>query len=88
MSARGRRAAARKRVLTSAAVSEARPQLERYVIWDARLIGFGLRVSPGGAKSFFIQYRTGEGRRTEPMNAHQVPRHPAAPRMTSRDWST
>ena len=65
VSARGRRASARKQVLTSTIVSEARPQPACYVIWDARLTGFGLRVSPGGTKSFFIQYRTGEGRRTD-----------------------
>ena len=76
MSARGRRAAARKRVLTSATVSEARPQPKRYVIWDARLTGFGLRVSPGGAKSFFIQYRAGEGRRTDANRKMTLGRFP------------
>ena len=61
----GRCRAARKQVLTVAVVSEAARQPAPYVIWDARLTGFGLRVSPGGAKSFFVQYRSGEGRRSD-----------------------
>ena len=63
--AKGLPASTRKQVLSSAAASRARPQLKPYVIWDVRLSGFGLRVSPGGTKSFFVQYRTGEGRRTD-----------------------
>ena len=65
MSARGKRVAARKRILTAEVVSRAEPLRKPYVVWDDRLTGFGLRVSPGGAKSFFVQYRTGEGKRTD-----------------------
>ncbi len=65
MSTRGRRGPSRKQVLTAPAASAATPESKSYVIWDARLTGFGLRVSPGGTKSFFIQYRTGEGRRSD-----------------------
>ena len=65
MSARGKRVAARKSALSSEVVSRAEPHRKPYVIWDDRLTGFGVRVSPGGVKSFFVQYRTGEGRRTD-----------------------
>ena len=65
MSVLGQRQSARKQVLTTAIVSEAKPQPAPYVIWDTRLTGFGLRVSPGGTKSFLVQYRAGEGRRTD-----------------------
>ena len=65
MSAQGKRVAARKGALTGESVSRAEPGGAPYVIWDDRLTGFGLRVSPGGTKAFFVQYRTGEGRRTD-----------------------
>ena len=65
MSAQGKRVAARKVALTGEAASRAEPGGAPYVIWDDRLTGFGLRVSPGGTKAFFVQYRTGEGRRTD-----------------------
>ena len=65
MSARSKRVAARKSALTREVVSRAEAHDAPYVIWDDRLTGFGVRVSPGGTKAFFVQYRTGEGRRTD-----------------------
>ena len=76
MSAAGKRVAARKRALTSELVSRAEPGSAPYVIWDDRLTGFGLRVSPGGAKAFFVQYRTGEGRRTDRNRKLTLGRYP------------
>ena len=35
-----------------------------------------MRVSPGGAKSFFVQYRTGEGRRTDRNRKLTLGRYP------------
>ena len=76
MSAAGKRVAARKRALTSELVSRAEPGAAPYVIWDDRLTGFGLRVSPGGAKAFFVQYRIGEGRRADRNRKLTLGRYP------------
>ena len=68
--------AARKSALTGEVVSRAEPLGAPYVIWDDRLTGFGVRVSPGGAKSFFVQYRTGEGRRSDRNRKLTLGRYP------------
>ena len=68
--------AARKGALTREVVSGAEPLETPYVIWDDRLTGFGVRVSPGGAKSFFVQFRTGEGRRTDRNRKLTLGRYP------------
>ena len=34
----------------------------RYTVWDTELTGFGLRVSPSGAKAYIARYRVGGGR--------------------------
>jgi hypothetical protein len=44
-------------------VDAARPAATRYILWDKRLKGFGLRFEPSGAKSYVIRYRSGGGRR-------------------------
>jgi len=48
--------------LTKRAVDAARPKATRYIIWDDDLTGFGLRVEPGGRKTFVARYRKGGGR--------------------------
>ena len=68
--------AARKSALTGELVSRAEPLGAPYVIWDDRLAGFGVRISPGGTKAFFVQYRTGEGRRTDRNRKLTLGRYP------------
>lgn len=43
--------------LTKQVVDAARPQAKDHFLWDDRVSGFGLRVTPGGKKSYILQYR-------------------------------
>ncbi len=48
--------------ITKRFVDAVRPGSKDYIIWDDHLKGFGLRVTPAGAKSYLVQYRAGRGR--------------------------
>lgn len=49
--------------LTKTAVENLKvPEGGQAFLWDSELRGFGVRVTSGGAKSFILQYRNGEGR--------------------------
>ena len=43
--------------LTQAAVNALKPASKQYDIFDAQVPGFGVRISPGGAKSYCMLYR-------------------------------
>jgi hypothetical protein len=45
------------------AVTAAKATEREYFVWDADLLGFGIRVLPSGIKSYVVQYRAGPGRR-------------------------
>lgn len=52
-----------KTKLSKTIVEIAEPGASRYTLWDSELSGFGLRVTPAGAKSWVVKYRIGEGGR-------------------------
>ena len=43
--------------LTKTLIDDVRPQNKEQLIFDSQISGFGLRISPGGRKSFILQYR-------------------------------
>ena len=85
-----RRVALRKEVLTARSVAAVRPEARRYIVWDAKLTGFGLRVSPSGTRSFMVQYRTpGGGRRAanrKKVLGRAPEMTPARARSLARAW--
>ena len=48
--------------ITKRVVDAAAPKLDRYIVWDYEMMGFGLLVMPSGTKSYLYKYRTAEGR--------------------------
>jgi integrase len=48
--------------LTKRTVDASTPEAQRFVVWDAEMKGFGLRVEPSGVKSYIVRYRVGHGR--------------------------
>lgn len=55
-----------KQKLTKSVVERLSPTDSDYVVWDAELPGFGVRVKPSGVTSYVVQYRnrkTGASRR-------------------------
>ncbi|MCK1595578.1 tyrosine-type recombinase/integrase [Bradyrhizobium sp. 164] len=52
--------------LTKTVAAELAPRAITFIEWDADLPGFGLRVTPNGAKAWIIEYRAGGGGRRAP----------------------
>src|SRR4051812_42441896 len=49
--------------LTKRSCDAAKPKPTAYTLWDNEIPGFGLRVTPAGAKTFVLKYRDhGTGR--------------------------
>jgi len=48
--------------LTKTIVDRAEPGDNDYFLWDASVVGFGLKISKGGRKSYVCKYRVGYGR--------------------------
>jgi integrase len=63
----------RKR-LTKTVVDDAQPAPNRYIVWDSRLVGFGLRVEPSGVKTYIVRYRLGSGGRRAPIRQFKIGR--------------
>ncbi len=65
--------------LTDRKIASLRPAKERTEYWDDSTPGFGLRVSPGGTKTFFLMYRFAGLRRRMKLG-----RYPEVPLFEAR----
>ena len=45
--------------LTDAGIARLRPREREYTLWDSRVAGLGVRVRPGGGKSFVLMHMSG-----------------------------
>lgn len=61
--------------ITKRLVDALLPEGKAYIFWDVELKRFGVKVNPGGAKAYVIQYRMG-GRET-PSRRHTIGNHGA-----------
>ncbi len=61
--------------LTKRAVDAARPDGERYIIWDSDLKGFGLRIETSGTKSYLVRYRPRDGGAKAPKRFLTIGQH-------------
>lgn len=50
-----------RRLLNPTAVRDAKPSDKEVIVWDDRIAGFGLRVTPKGAKTYIYKHRIGRG---------------------------
>lgn len=53
-------------ILTKIYVEKLKSQNKDFIIWDDKLSGFGIKVTPTGRKSYFMKYRTLDGRQRKP----------------------
>ncbi len=58
--------------LTKTAVAALTPRPSTFIIYDAELPGFGIRVTPAGAKSWVIDYRANGGGRRAPTRRYTI----------------
>ncbi|SMO34965.1 Site-specific recombinase XerD [Thalassovita litoralis] len=77
--------------LTKRAVDALKPRDNRFVVWDAEISGFGVRVAPSGRKTYVLKYRVGGGRsgrvRWAVIGAHGT-LTPDQAREAARRWAS
>ena len=71
----GKRIANVRTTLTKRAVEAFQPVETPWIAWDDKLTGFGIRIHPGGAKSFIVNYRAGDGGRKAPIKRVTIGRY-------------
>lgn len=75
-----------KERLTKRAVEALQAQEHDYVIWDADLRNFGVKVTPKGRKTYFVFYRTQAGTQRRPALGTHGEITAEQARDMARDW--
>ena len=71
--------------ITKRAVDSFSPTQKVQFLWDKKLSGFGLRVTPQGRKTYLLQYRM-EGGRSVPTRRYVIgPHGPLTPDRARKD---
>jgi hypothetical protein len=65
----------RRAHLTKTVCDDAQPEAKRYEIWDEKLSGFAVRVTPNGSKTFVLRYRIKGGGRGSPKKFLTIGQH-------------
>ncbi|WP_046868081.1 tyrosine-type recombinase/integrase [Microvirga massiliensis] len=60
--------------ITKRLVDSLKPSDREQIVWDDEIAGFGIRVTPTGAKAYILKYRVGHGR-TAPIRKPTLGRH-------------
>jgi integrase len=61
--------------LTKRIIDRFAPAARRFVVWDTKLAGFGVRIGPTGRKTFVVRYRAEGGGRTAPQRLMSIGRY-------------
>ena len=63
----------RKKKITKRVIDSLGPQAKVRIVWDADLLGFGLKITPSGSKIYVVQYRMGG--RESPSRRYTIGKH-------------
>lgn len=83
--ARGERTDDRIRI-TKRTVDAAKPRVREYVLWDADITGFGIKMLPSGRKVYLLKYRTKGGAARKPNIGVHGDITAEQARKTASDW--
>src|SRR5690242_20062771 len=69
-----------RRKITKSSIMSVAPGARDGFLWDTELAGFGLKVTPAGARVYVVQYRAGRRLRRYTIGRHGSPWTPEAAR--------
>lgn len=75
-----------KMKLTVRTVEDVKPGEKDVILWDSKIPGFGLKVTPKGKRGFILQYRTANHTERKPLIGHYPAIKPEQARSIAHDW--